>query len=293
MAMDFSSLKKNRQTVFDNLTSEMNKLNAPQQTNQSDDTRFWKPTVDKAGNGYAVIRFLPAPEGEDVQFVRVWDHGFQGPGGQWYIEKSLTTIGQKDPVSEHNTELWNSGIEANKDTVRKQKRRLSYYSNIYVVKDPSNPENEGKVFLYKYGKKIFEKLNDACNPEFEGETAINPFDFWEGANFKLKIRKVEGYRNYDKSEFDVPSALSEDDAALEKIWKQQHKLAEFVDPSNFKTYDELKTKLHRVLGLNGSSNMTSNIEEAASPAIKETKAPVLQTAEDDEDLEMFKKLAND
>jgi len=293
MAMDFSSLKKNRQTVFDNLTSEMNKLNAPQQTNQSDDTRFWKPTVDKAGNGYAVIRFLPAPEGEDVQFVRVWDHGFQGPGGQWYIEKSLTTIGQKDPVSEHNTELWNSGIEANKDTVRKQKRRLSYYSNIYVVKDPSNPENEGKVFLYKYGKKIFEKLNDACNPEFEGETAINPFDFWEGANFKLKIRKVEGYRNYDKSEFDVPSALSEDDAALEKIWKQQHKLAEFVDPSNFKTYDELKTKLHRVLGLNGSSNMTSNIEEAASPAMKETKAPVLQTAEDDEDLEMFKKLAND
>jgi hypothetical protein len=293
MAMDFSSLKKNRQTVFDNLTSEMNKLNTPQQTNQSDDTRFWKPTVDKAGNGYAVIRFLPAPEGEDVQFVRVWDHGFQGPGGQWYIEKSLTTIGQKDPVSEHNTELWNSGIEANKDTVRKQKRRLSYYSNIYVVKDPSNPENEGKVFLYKYGKKIFEKLNDACNPEFEGETAINPFDFWEGANFKLKIRKVEGYRNYDKSEFDVPSALSEDDAALEKIWKQQHKLAEFVDPSNFKTYDELKTKLHRVLGLNGSSNMTSNIEEAASPAMKETKAPVLQTAEDDEDLEMFKKLAND
>lgn len=293
MAMDFSSLKKNRQTVFDNLTSEMNKLNTPQQTNQSDDTRFWKPTVDKAGNGYAVIRFLPAPEGEDVQFVRVWDHGFQGPGGQWYIEKSLTTIGQKDPVSEHNTELWNSGIEANKDTVRKQKRRLSYYSNIYVVKDPSNPENEGKVFLYKYGKKIFEKLNDACNPEFEGETAINPFDFWEGANFKLKIRKVEGYRNYDKSEFDVPSALSEDDAALEKIWKQQYKLAEFVDPSNFKTYDELKTKLHRVLGLNGSSNMTSNIEEAASPAMKETKAPVLQTAEDDEDLEMFKKLAND
>ena len=293
MAMDFSSLKKNRQTVFDNLTSEMNKLNQPQQTNQSDDTRFWKPTVDKAGNGYAIIRFLPAPEGEDVQFVRVWDHGFQGPGGQWYIEKSLTTIGQKDPVSEHNTELWNSGIEANKDVVRKQKRRLSYYSNIYVVKDPSNPENEGKVFLYKYGKKIFEKLNDACNPEFEGETAINPFDFWEGANFKLKIRKVEGYRNYDKSEFDVPSALSEDDAALEKIWKQQHKLAEFVDPSNFKTYDELKTKLHRVLGLNGSSNMTSNIEEAASPAIKETKAPVLQTAEDDEDLEMFKKLAND
>ena len=293
MALDFSSLKKNRQTVFDNLTSEMNKLNQPLQTNQSDDTRFWKPTVDKAGNGYAIIRFLPAPEGEDVQFVRVWDHGFQGPGGQWYIEKSLTTIGQKDPVSEHNTELWNSGIEANKDTVRKQKRRLSYYSNIYVVKDPSNPENEGKVFLYKYGKKIFEKLNDACNPEFEGETAINPFDFWEGANFKLKIRKVEGYRNYDKSEFDVPSALSEDDTALEKIWKQQHKLAEFVDPSNFKTYDELKTKLHRVLGLNGSSNMTSNIEEAASPAMKETKAPVLQTAEDDEDLEMFKKLAND
>ena len=247
MSIDFSSLKKNRQSVFNNLTQEMNKLNAQP---QSEDTRFWKPEVDKSGNGYAIIRFLPAPAGEDVPFVRVWDHGFQGPGG-WYIEKSLTTVGQKDPVSEYNAELWNSGIEANKEVVRKQKRRLTYYSNIYVVKDPSHPENEGKVFIFKYGKKIFEKLNAAMNPEFEDEAPMNPFDLWEGANFKIKIRNVEGYRNYDKSEFDTPAPLFDEDDKMEAVWKQENALNEFIDPNNFKSYDELKAKLHRVLGLTG------------------------------------------
>jgi hypothetical protein len=299
---DFASLKKNRQTVFANLSNEFSKLNTT--TTSSEDDRFWKPEVDKAGNGYAIIRFLPAPDGEDVPFVRVWDHGFQGTGG-WYIEKSLTTIGQKDPVSEHNTQLWNSGIESNKEQVRKQKRRLSYYSNIYVVKDPSHPENEGKVFLFKYGKKIFEKLNAAMNPEFEDEQPMNPFDLWEGANFKLKIRNVEGYRNYDKSEFEAAAPLVEDDEELEKIWRREHSLNEFIDPKNFKSYDELKDKLNRVLGLSGGSpkatttaaNSSYDEEEHERPAapIKSIKPKsTVTTADDDEDdIDFFKKLAEE
>jgi len=259
-----------------------------------EDNRFWKPEVDKAGNGYAIIRFLPAPSGEDIPFVRVWDHGFQGPGG-WYIEKSLTTLNEKDPVSEYNTVLWNSGIESNKDLVRKQKRRLSYYSNVYIVKDPSNPANDGKVFLYKYGKKIFDKLNEAMNPEFSDETALNPFDLWEGANFKLKIRQVEGYRNYDKSEFDKLSPLTEDDDELEKIWKSEHSLQKFLDRSNFKTYDELKSRLDRAVNA-GRANVTKNIEEEeAAPIIKSAPAVSApwQDNEDelDDNLSFFKKLA--
>lgn len=304
MANDFSALKKNRQQMFANLTQEVSKLNTNNQS--SDDNRFWKPDVDKAGNGYAIIRFLPAPNGEDVPFVRVWDHGFQGPGG-WYIEKSLTTINQKDPVSEYNTQLWNSGIEANKEVVRKQKRRLSYYSNIYVVKDPAHPENEGKVFLFKYGKKIFEKLNAAMNPNtdvFEDEEPMNPFDMWEGANFKIKIRNVEGYRNYDKSEFDAPAPLLDDDAKLEAIWKSEHSLNEFIDPTNFKTYEELNSKLARVLMLDGngqargqSTASESDYEETEIPSrpIKQASPAKITTVddEDDEDINFFKKLAEE
>lgn len=296
--VDFASLKKNRQSVFNNLTQEMTKLNTQTST---DDNRFWKPEVDKSGNGYAVIRFLPAPAEEDVPFVRVWDHGFQGPGG-WYIEKSLTTIGQPDPVSEYNTELWNSGIEANKEVVRKQKRRLTYISNIYVVKDPSHPENEGKVFLFKYGKKIFEKLNAAMNPEFEDEKPMNPFDLWEGANFKLKIRNYEGYRNYDKSEFDSPAPLFDEDDKLEKTWKTEYALKEFVDSSNFKSYDELKAKLHRVLGLIGSTKPQTTAEKQpwdednttpAKPIKAAAPKPVTTADDEDEDIDFFKKLAEE
>ena len=199
--VNFADLKKNRTDSFSKLNDQLQKLN---QGYNNDDGNFWKPEVDKAGNGYAVLRFLPAPGGEDMPFVRIYDHGFQGPGG-WYIENSLTTLGQKDPVSEYNRELWNSGHDADKETVHKQKRKLSYYSNIYVVKDPTNPQNEGKVFLFKYGKKIFDKIMEAMQPEFEDETPINPFDFWEGADFKVKIRKVDGYWNYDKSEFSRPA----------------------------------------------------------------------------------------
>jgi hypothetical protein len=251
---NFQAMKNNRKAQLEKLNGELSKLQQPQGSSGVD-TRFWKPETDKAGNGYAVIRFLPAPKNEDVPFVRIWDHGFQGPGG-WYIENSLTTLGKDDPVSEYNTTLWNSGIEANKDIVRKQKRRLHFISNIYVVKDPANPANEGKVFLFKYGKKIFDKLNDVMNPQYEDEAPVNPFDLWEGANFKLKIRQVEGYRNYDKSEFDSAGPFVDEDE-LEGIWNGEHSLQEFLEPKNFKSYTELKAKLERVLGLNGSTSAPS------------------------------------
>jgi len=304
MTSSFQALKRNRTQGFEKLTSELNKLSNNQATQGGPDDRFWKPEVDKSGNGYAVIRFLPEPEGEDVPFVRVWDHGFQGPGG-WYIENSLTTLGQKDPVSEYNSMLWNSGVESNKEKARKQKRRLSFVSNIYVVKDPANPANEGKVFLYKYGKKIFDKLNEAMNPQFEDERPVNPFDLWEGADFKLKIRNVEGYRNYDKSELDVPAPLLDDDQQLEAVWKSQHSLAEFVDPKNFKTYEELQSKLNRVLGLDGSvapNTTAADIEEAPAPSFREkmsSSAPMSSVSadvdmdDDDESIDFFRRLAQD
>ena len=253
-----------------------------------DDTRFWQPEVDKAGNGMAVIRFLPAPaaDGDDaLPWVRVFNHGFQGPGG-WYIENSLTTLNQKDPVSEYNSILWNSGIEANKEIARKQKRRLTYISNVLIVSDPKHPENEGQIKLYKYGKKIFDKISEAMNPEFADETPLNPFDFWEGANFKIKIRQVEGYRNYDKSEFDSPSALSDDDAKLEELWKKEYSLKEFLDPKQFKSYDTLKAKLDKVLGLDGVAPVKTKAEDI-TPAMT-TMSPDL-----DDELDYFKSLAED
>jgi hypothetical protein len=299
MTDSFGALKRNRTEGFDKLTQSLNKLNQKSQGQNGPDERFWKPEVDKAGNGYAVIRFLPESEGEDVPFQRMWDHGFQGPGG-WYIENSLTTLGQKDPVSEYNSMLWNSGIDSNKDKARKQKRRLGFISNIYIVKDPSNPENEGKVFLYKYGNKIFDKLNEAMNPQFEDEKPVNPFDLWEGADFKLKIRNVEGYRNYDKSELDTPAPLFDEDGELESVWKSQYSLVEFVDPSNFKTFEELQAKLNRVLGLDGAAPATtaeSSFEEVQPAfAAKEVPAAVIaeQSSESaDESLDFFKRLAEE
>jgi len=220
MSTSFAALKQQRQTSLDALTKELTKLNAPS-AGSEEDNRFWKPSVDKAGNGMATIRFLPAPEGEDMPFVRIFEHGFKGPTGSWYIENSLTTLGKQDPVSEYNSQLWNStndDASPARKQVRDQKRRLNFISNILVVKDAAKPDNEGKVFLYKYGKKIFDKINENMNPQFEDETAINPFDMWEGANFKLKIRQVEGYRNYDKSEFDGAAPISKDDDQLEKVW---------------------------------------------------------------------------
>jgi len=244
--MSFADLKKQSSlgSLTQKLVKEVEKMNT---TGGGADERLWKPELDKTGNGYAVIRFLPSPDGEDIPWAKLYSHAFQGPGG-WYIENSLTTTGGKDPVSDYNRELWNSGNEADKDTVRKQKRKLSYYSNIYVVKDQVNPQNEGKVFLFKYGKKIFDKVMESMQPEFEDETPINPFDFWQGANFKLKIVKKDGYWNYDKSEFDKVSPLLEDDDALEALWKKQYSLTAVTAADQFKTYDVLEKRLKYVLG---------------------------------------------
>jgi hypothetical protein len=247
--MDFSKLKKSSGSNLDKLAKAVESMGSNNQNSDADE--YWKCELDKSGNGYAVIRFLPTPpqdvESDGLPWIKYHDHGFQGPGG-WYIEKSLTSIGQEDPLGKYNSELWESGIEANKEQARKQKRRLHYVSNIYVVKDTKHPENEGKVFKYTYGKKIFEKITQAMNPQFEDDKPIDPFDLWEGANFKLKIRKVDGYQNYDLAEWDSPSALLDDDDKLEKIWKSEYSLKEILDPKNFKDYATLEARLKRVLG---------------------------------------------
>ena len=242
--MSIEALKK--QSNLSSLIDEYNKQTTPE-TKSFDDERFWKPELDKSGNGYAVIRFLPAPKGEDIPWQRMFSHSFQGPGG-WYIENSLTTINKNDPVGEVNRRLWNSGSEADKETARRQKRKLSYYTNIYVVTDTKHPEHEGKVCLYKFGKKIFDKVMEAMQPQFDDEEAINPFDLWKGANFKLKIRKVDGFWNYDKSEFDAVTPLLDSDGALEKVYDAEYPLKPFHEESNFKSYTELKEKMERVLG---------------------------------------------
>jgi hypothetical protein len=264
------------------------------------DDRLWKPVVDKGGNGYAVIRFLPAPEGDsEMPWVRVWNHAFQGPTGQWFIENSLTTINQTCPISEMNSQLWNSGVESDKEIARKQKRKLQYYANIYVVEDAANPENNGKVMLYKFGKKIFDKLMEAMQPEFPDDPQINPFDMWEGANFKLKIRKVDGYWNYDKSEFDSKSQLKSTDDELEAIYKKTHSLNDFIAPSNFKTYDELKTRLDAVLSgtvaTKTAAAMVDEEEVPFTPSFKtEAPAPMASVdAVEDDAMSYFEKLANE
>ena len=290
--MSLASLK--RKNNLDSLLDAAQKENAPQEKKSYVDERLWRPQLDKSGNGYAVIRFLPPCDGENLPWAKLWSHAFQGPTGQWYIENSLTTLSQKDPVSEHNTRLWNSGVESDKEIARKQKRKLQYYSNIYVVSDTKNPDNEGKVFLYRFGKKIFDKLMEAMQPAFEDETPINPFDFWTGANFKLKIRKVDGYWNYDKSEFDNVSTLSDNDDELEKIYKSQYSLNEFTAPTNFKSYDELKTRLDMVLSGTVAVSTVETLmdDEQTAPVVVDTKA-VSATDDEDDAMSYFEKLASD
>ena len=291
--MSLESLK--RSNSLDKLLGEVQKENAPQEKKSYKDERLWKPEVDKSGNGYAVIRFLPAVEGEDMPWAKVWNHAFQGPTGQWYIENSLTTLGQKDPVSELNTQYWNTGLESDKEIARKQKRKLQYFSNIYVVSDSKHPENEGKVFLFRYGKKIFDKIMAAMQPEFEDEKAINPFDFWTGANFKLKIRKVAGYWNYDSSDFDNPSALFDNDAKIEEVWKKQYPLSEFTATTNFKSYEELKARLDAVLsGSVTVGNVAEQMEDEPmeTPKVDTTPVESISTQEEEEDtMDYFAKLA--
>jgi hypothetical protein len=293
----FANMKRNSNSL-DKLKKAIAATSQPTDSkNSREDTRFWKPEVDKAGNGMAVIRFLPAPEAdgdEGLPFVRVFHHGFQGPGG-WFIDNCLTTIDTECPVCKHNSTLWNSGIEANKDIVRKQKRKLNFISNIYVVSDPSNPDNEGKVFLYKYGKKIFDKITEAMNPQFPDEPEVAVFDMWKGADFRLKIRNVEGYRNYDKSVFDAPSVLfGEDDELKEKIWKQQYSLQEFLNKSNFKSYEQLKTRLDKVLGVSEEyvAPATSKATDTVSTVKDDVEETMNKSPSGEEDLDYFKSLAD-
>ena len=298
--MSFQNLKRNRDQIS-KLVQAAESVGGSTETKSYVDERLLKPTVDKAGNGYAVLRFLPATEGAELPWVRYWDHGFKGPTGLRNIENSLTSIGQTDPDGELNSKLWNSGIDADKEKARTQKRRLHYVTNVLVLQDPSAPQNEGKVFLYKFGKKIFDKLMDSMQPEFADESPVNPFDMWEGADFKLKIRNVEGYRNYDKSEFSSPSSLYDgDDSRLESVYNQLHNLNEFVDPSNYKTYDELKTKLMRVLGEEATAGaytvkQEAKINEPVSTPEPQKLEPVTADQMDDEDdtMSYFAKLANE
>ena len=288
---------------LDQLLGAAQSENQTQEKKSYKDERLWKPELDKTGNGYAVLRFLPAVEGENMPWAKLWNHAFQGPTGQWYIENSLTTLGNNDPVSEMNSAYWNSGVESDKEIARRQKRKLQYYSNIYVVSDSKHPENEGKVFLFRYGKKIFDKLMESMQPAFEDETPVNPFDFWQGANFKLKIRKVDGYWNYDKSEFEASSALFDNDDDIEEVWKKQYSLDDFTAPTNFKSYDELKTRLNMVLaGTTTVGNVTTLMEDEPISATvtldtKEEPTPTVTskaTTDDDEDtIDYFQKLAED
>ena len=293
--MSFADLKRKSQNNFSFLQKELEKSSTGKQV----DERFWKPEVDASGNGYAVIRFLPAPDGETIPWAKVYSHAFQGPGG-WYIENSLTTLGEKDPVGEVNRRLWNSGEDTDKETARKQKRKLSYYSNILGVKDPKHPENEGKVFLYKYGKKIHDKILAAMQPEFQDEEPVNVFDFWEGANFKLKIKKVAGYWNYDSSEFDSVSALSSDDSELETTWKSQHSLEAFTSKDQFKSYEDLERRLNLVLAI-GQRPVAPTVDDeeyevvAPPTPVAAAPTPVKEEAivEDDDALSYFARLAEE
>ena len=293
--MSLAQLKK--QNSLDALLGAAQSENQTQEKKSYKDERLWKPELDKTGNGYAVIRFLPAVDGENMPWAKLWNHAFQGPTGQWYIENSLTTLGNNDPVSEMNSAYWNSGVESDKEIARRQKRKLQYYSNIYVVSDSRHPEHEGKVFLFRFGKKIFDKLMEAMQPAFEDETSVNPFDFWKGANFKLKIRKVDGYWNYDKSEFEAPSALFDNDDDIEEVWKKQYSLTEFTAPTNFKSYDELKTRLSMVLaGTTTVGNVTTLMEDEPTATVtvdtKEEPAPTVTVEDNNEDtMDYFQKLA--
>jgi len=296
--MSLAQLKKSNS--LDQLLGAAQSENQTQEKKSYKDERLWKPELDKTGNGYAVLRFLPAVEGENMPWAKLWNHAFQGPTGQWYIENSLTTLNNNDPVSEMNSAYWNSGVESDKEIARRQKRKLQYYSNIYVVSDSRHPEHEGKVFLFRYGKKIFDKLMDAMQPEFPDDAPVNPFDFWQGANFKLKIRKVDGYWNYDKSEFEAPSALFDNDDAIEEVWNKQYALNEFTAPTNFKSYDELKTRLSMVLaGTTTVGNVTTLMEDepvlsTLTVDTKEEPAPTVKLDDDAEDtMDYFQKLAED
>ena len=308
--MDLNALRAQRNQDFGKIASAFDKISNPQSDSKSyEDDRFWKLEADKAGNGTAVIRFLPRVEGDELPWVKIFSHGFKGPTGKWYIENSLTTLGQNDPVGELNTTLWNSGSDANKEIARTQKRRLHFISNVLIVSDPKHPENEGKVMLFKFGKKIFDKIMNKAKPTFEDEKPVNVFDLWEGANFKLRMRKVEGYPNYDESTFSDPAPVKPTDEEILKVVNAQYKLSEFIDPKNFKSYEELKAKLDSVLsGASGYGTTASDLANEPLPVAEAktftsapppsfTTAPVAKAPEvnddDDDVMSFFQKIADE
>jgi len=307
--MDINTLRSTRNNDFGKISSAFDTIANPQATTKSYvDERIWKPEADKAGNASATIRFLPKHPDDELPWVKVFSHGFQGPTGRWYIENSLTTLGENDPVGELNSKLWNSGSEANKEIARKQKRRLHFYSNILVVSDPKHPENEGKVMLFRYGKKIFDKIMDKARPTFEDEKPVNVFDLWEGTDFKLRMRRVEGYPNYDQSVFVEPSPVAESDEKILEVVNKQYKLSEFLDRSNFKTYEELKTKLEVTLSGEGMDTSANDLVDAmptaepkqfaevaepqakAAPVVSE---PSIASTDDDDVMSYFQKIADE
>ena len=305
--MSFSDYLANRQSAMSNMVESLQK-DINQNTRSGDDDRIWKPKMGSDNTGYAVVRFLPGKDVSKTPWVKMYDHGFTGPSGKWYIENSLTTLGQQDPVSEYNSKLWNNGTEAGKEQARKQKRRTSYYANVLVIKDPANPQNEGKIKLYKFGQKIFDKVMAAMQPEFADEDPMNPFDIIEGANFRIKIKMVGGYWNYDSSDFERPAPLSEDESKLEQVFNSQYDVHELVAPDQFKSYEELQQKLNMVLGEGPSAQETQAAADVDTVEAKsefddyfksdtttsEGSASTSETSTDDDDLESyFKSLATD
>ena len=303
--VDFATLKKNSgASALSKLAEQVKKLNTNQ--NGGSDDRFWKPTIDKAGNAQAEIRFLPAGGEEEVPFISLFEHAFQGPTGLWYIEKSRTSLGQgvADPVGEYNTELWNmsdNDDSPSRKQARAQKRKLVYISNVYVIDDKGHPENNGKVFLYRYGKTIFKKISTSMVPQFEDEESFNPFDLWAGASFKLRIYTEDKYPKYDKSTWGKVGPLFKDDEKIEAVWKQCHALQPFLDPSNFKPYDVLKRRLHQVLAINEDSTTAAPARRPAPKAVPadagedvpwDTSTSTAEPAvDDDDDMNFFRDLA--
>lgn len=266
----FNDLKNNSQSLLE-LTNKIDNMN--NKFKSFNDDRFWQPTPDKAGNSAAVIRFLPPSMGEDTPFVKYFEHSFQDKNTKmWYIEKSLTTIGKPDPCTEYNRTLWNSGTEG-QNQARKQKRNEKYISNILVISDPNNPDAEGKVFLFKYGPKIFGKIQEALQPKLEIDKPFNPFDFFKGANFKLVMTKNDVFVNYDSSSFYPVSPLSDNEEFIRNVWENQYKLNEFIDPSSFKTYEELKERLEAVCGLNEPEFMKTPDNKSTQTRIVEDSVP--------------------
>lgn len=315
--MDFKQLKKQSKSgiaaLTEKLLKEAEKLNSG---SYSDDVNQFKLETDKAGNGRAILRFLPAPSGEDAPFVKLYNHGFQ-VNNKWLIENCPTTIGEQCALCASNSALWNSGIESDKNIARDRKRKLSYYANVYVVSNPANPELEGTVKIFRFGQKIFDKIVAAMKPEFEGDPVIQPFDFWEGANFRLISKtitttiggKERRMPNYDDSKFESQSEfLKGDDTLLEEVYNQLHSLAEIVDPSKFKSYEELEKRLNAVVSSRPTTSAPSleeqenDLEEMLNPqenilaelesSYTKSKAAATTDEDEDEDLQRFMALAD-